>query len=154
LKILMIGLTPPLEGGSQRHIYEISKRIDCDVLTQTGSMCKNKIEVDICGKGFIRNILFAIRAFFELPLDYDIYHVHENTLYWIAVLFPKKTILTIHGLKGFKFYDNKFLWFFYKFFISKANKVIVVSKSDKKLLERESYYIPNGVDLNAYGGEE
>jgi hypothetical protein len=50
----MIGLTPPLEGGSERHIYEFSSRINnCEVLTQKGSICKRKIEIPIFHKPLI-----------------------------------------------------------------------------------------------------
>lgn len=47
----MVGLTPPLEGGSERHIYEISSRLkNCTVFTQAGSICKEKIEIPLIGK--------------------------------------------------------------------------------------------------------
>ena len=149
----MVGISPPEEGGSERVIYELSKRIDCDVLTQKGSSCEKKIEVGIIGKGFIRNILFALRVALKLPFissKYDIIHIHENTLYWVA-FFSDKVVLTIHGLRGFKFHDNKFLWFFFEKAINAAREVIVVSRSDEEMLERKTHYIPNGVDLTYYG---
>jgi len=64
-KILMMGITPPVEGGSERHIYEISSRIqNADVFTQKGSMCRNKIEAPvIMENNYLRSISFMIISF-------------------------------------------------------------------------------------------
>ena len=56
-------------------------------------------------------------------------------------------------MKGFKFYDNKFYWFFFKMGLRCADKLIAVSMADKRLLDAEFnnvVYIPNGVDLSVY----
>ena len=163
-KVLMIGLTPPLEGGSQRHIYEISSRIpNCKVLTQNGSICKNKIELPLIKKPvFLRNIIFAmlvklqvLSLLLTLKKKYDIIHIHENLLYPYAIPLSLryKIIITVHGMRGFKFYDNKILWSFFRIGLKFANKIISVSIPDKELLGREFdnvVYIPNGVNIDTY----
>lgn len=159
----MIGLTPGIEGGSQRHIYEISSRINCKVLTQRRSICKNKIEIPILSEnGFLMNISFFISVFiycFYLLLkprkEFDVIHIHENLLY-LAVPFLKfryTVVVTVHGISGFNFYDNKFLWFFFSNSLKYANKIISVSVSDKDTLEKifsNVEYVPNGVETNVY----
>ncbi len=163
-RILMIGLTPPLEGGSERVIYELSSRMPhCTVLTQMGTICKKKIGIPLIKKPvFLRNLLFAIFVrFYVIYLllvmenKYDIIHIHENLLYPCAILLKwrYKVVITVHGMKGFKFYDNKFLWFFFKKGLKSANKVVAVSLADKRLLSKELTnveYVPNGVDLSFY----
>ena len=92
-RVLMIGLTSPLEGGSQRHIYEISSRMkNCTVLTQKGSICKNKIELPVIRRSiFLRNIFFAFLCYlYMIKLlifkKYDVIHIHENVLYPLSFL--------------------------------------------------------------------
>lgn len=164
MKALLIGLTPPLEGGSQRHIYELSERIECDVLTQKGSICNNKIEIKYAG-----HIMFSLAVYlWTLRLmfchkKYDIIHIHDNTLYFLTLNpilnFRYKFIITVHGLKGFKFYD--YFWWPFSLALSFADKVISVNKEDQNLLTPQikfynlkinipNTYIPNGVDLSIY----
>jgi len=162
MRVLMIGFTPPEEGGSERHIYELANRIkNVTVLTQKGSMCKNKIELFVIKKPiFLRNFSFFLLSFiYSLKLlsrkKYDIIHIHENLLYFFAPILKLryKIIITIHGIKGFKFYDNKFLWHFFKIPLKFADKIITVSIEDKNRLNKEFnnvVYIPNGVDLSLY----
>lgn len=156
--VLMIGLTPPLEGGSERHIFELSKRLEnVDVLTQKGSSCERKIELPVCGKStFIRNISFFISCcIYSIKLllikRYDTIHIHENLLYLLIPLLKLRyeVIVTVHGLKGFKFHDKKYLWFFFVICLGYADKMIVVSPQDSLRL-RNAYYIPNGVDMSLY----
>lgn len=160
----MMGFTPPEEGGSERHIYELSKRIpDCTVFTQKGSLCSKKKEISLLVNKplFIRNLLFLFFSFlysFTLLFKkkYKIVHVHENLLYLLIPLLKLRhhVIVTVHGINGFKFYDNKFLWFFFKFPLKFANKIIAVNTEDEKKLKtifgKKVVYIPNGVDLSFY----
>lgn len=162
--ILIIGLTSPLEGGAERHIYEVSSRIEnCTVLAQNGSICKKKIELPLIPRPvFLRNVSFlitsAIYAVFLLVTfrkKYDIIHIHPNLLYFLAPLLRLryKVIITVHGIKGFKFYDNKFIWFFFRTALGFANAIVAVNLKDKKELEKifnRAEYIPNGVDLSTY----
>ena len=157
----MLGLTPPLEGGSERHIYEVSSRLQCSVLTQKNSICKKKIEIPIFGKSIIKNLSFAFLSFiyaFYLLMSkkrFDIIHIHENLLYFLAPILRAryKVIITVHGIKGFRFYDNKFFWIFFRYALKNADKIIAVSLEDKTILNKvfkEVSYIPNGVDLSLY----
>lgn len=164
-QILMIGLTPPIEGGSEMHIYEVASRIakisrfDIKVFTQKNSICKDKIGIVLPKQHPLRILFFIFNLLLRLPkimfLKYQIIHVHENYLFFFLPIFRIrfKTIATVHGIEGFKFYDNKFLWFFYKQALKAANIIIAVSKEDKQLLEREFknvVHIPNGVDTPLY----
>jgi glycosyltransferase involved in cell wall biosynthesis len=162
-KTLMIGLTPPLEGGSERHIYEVSSRLKCAVLTQNESICKNKIELPIIGSGYVKNfsfllssLVYAIYLLVKPKKEYDTIHIHENLLYLLIPLLSMryKVVVTVHGIKGFKFYDNKKIWAIFKWFLRFAEKIIAVNIEDKKELEKyfkKVIYIPNGVDLSIYG---
>jgi len=155
----MIGLTPPLEGGSQRHIYELSKRIDCDVLTQKGSICDNKIEVNPSGHIMfaLAVYLWTIRLMFGKK-KYDIIHIHENILYFLAPILCMryKIIITAHGLKGFKFYDWNILWIFFGLALEYSDVIITVNTADQYLLRayKNVIYIPNGVDLSLYSNKK
>ncbi|VVB80282.1 D-inositol-3-phosphate glycosyltransferase [uncultured archaeon] len=163
-KILMMGFTPPEEGGSERHIYEISSRMsDAVVFTQKGSLCRNKIEVSTLNYGpILRNtsflfmsLLFAIYLLIAPKKKYESIHIHENLLYFLAPILRLRyyVVITIHGITGFKFYDHKLLWFFFRSSLRCANKVISVSLADKELLDvelKKVEYIPNGVDLSVY----
>lgn len=161
MKVLMIGLTPPVEGGSQRHVYEISSRLGEQVLTQKGSICKNKIELPILKSStFLINISFFISCMiYSLKLllvkKHNIVHIHENLLYILALILGVryKTIITIHGLTGFRFYENKILWFFFKNCLKMADAIICVDICEKKIIEKlhkNVVYIPNGVDISLY----
>ena len=164
MRTLIMGMSPPQEGGSERHVYEISSRIpETKVLTQKDSICKNKIELTILqGPQIIKNLSFFISSFlYSIYLllrperEYDIIHIHENLLYFLAPLLRLryKVIITVHGITGFKFYDNKFLWFFFGNALRFANTIISVSIADKELLDKgfgNVIYIPNGVDLDVY----
>ena len=162
-KVLMIGLTPPLEGGSERHIYEIANRLNCDVLTEYGSSYKNVVEIPILGTGYLKNFSFLLSSFvYALILllnprrKYDTIHIHENLLYLLIPLLSMryKVVVTIHGIKGFKFYDNEKIWVVFRWFLKFANVIIAVNLEDKKVLDKifkKVVYIPNGVDLSIYG---
>lgn len=161
-RILMMGLTPPLEGGSERHIYELSSRLKCDVLTQEGSVCKKKIELPILrNPAVIRNFSFLFSCFiFSIGLllsrkKYELIHIHENLLYFLAPLLKwrYKVVITVHGIKGFKFYDKKILRFFFFKALKFADTIIAVNLEDQRELGKyfkHVEYLPNGVDLTPY----
>jgi len=163
-KVLIMGLTPPLEGGSERHVYEVSSRLDnCKVFTQGGSDCKNSIGVPLIkGPAFLRNILFFIMSLiYSLWLviwpwrKYDVVHIHENLLYVLAPLLSLryKVFVTVHGITGFKFYDNKILWFIFGNSLRFCHTVISVDCVETRLLRKVSknvVYISNGVDIDLY----
>lgn len=167
-KVLFIGITPPEEGGSERHIYEVSSRMpEAEVLTQKGSSCKRKIELPVLHLGnFIRNISFALMCYIYavkllLKKEHELVHIHENLLYFLAPILRARyeVVVTVHGIKGFGFYDKKIRWFFFKLALKGANRLIAVNTEDKTELEREFglgkiVYIPNGVDLKNYTGRE
>ncbi|MCX6748461.1 MAG: glycosyltransferase [Candidatus Pacearchaeota archaeon] len=132
MDILMIGITPPIEGGSQRHIYEISSKINCQVLTQKGSICKNKIELPVLDNNQLLLNLTPLAILLKIRY---------------------KVVITVHGITGFKFYESKLLWFFFKQGLKLADLIISVSVNDKMLLDKEFsnvIYISNGVDLELY----
>lgn len=160
----MIGLTSPLEGGAERHVYEISSKLkNCTVLAQKSSICRKKIKLPVIENPvFLRNIslfifsiIYAIFLIFRIRKKYDIIHTHPNLLYFLAPLLRIRydVVITVHGIKGFKFYDNKLIWFFFKTALKFANAIIAVNLEDKKELEKtfkNVIYIPNGVDLSPY----
>ncbi|MDO8459582.1 MAG: glycosyltransferase family 4 protein [Nanoarchaeota archaeon] len=162
--ILMMGLTLPLPGGSERHIYEISSRMpNCTVLTQKGSSCKNKIELPVIKKTtFTRAISFLlVTSLYTFALiltpkkKYTVIHIHENLTYLLIPLLKLryKVVVTVHGFQGFKFYDNKFLWFFFGNCLKLADKIVTHGYYETEVLQkvyREVKNIPDGVDLDLY----
>src|SRR3989344_4042817 len=160
--VLMVGFSSPQEGGSERHIYELSNNLGVNVLTQRGTICKNKIELPTLKSSiFLRNLTFLISCFFytlyllSSKRRYDVIHIHENLLYFLVPLLSLRysVIVTIHGINGFKFYDNKLYWFFFRQPLKLANRLIAVNIEDKKKLSetfKNVVYIPNGVDLSIY----
>lgn len=171
-KILIIGLTPPVEGGSQQHILEILKNInktkfDVTVLTQKGTLCKNDascIEIDIGEKkGYLQSLAFynGVKKYISSMKDFDIIHIHESYLFLlinkIKANTSAKIIITVHGLKGFKYYDNQMIWPFFKSKINRADRIIAVSKPDENIMKKyfkNIYQIPNGVDNSLYSSSE
>jgi len=162
-KVLMMGITAPEEGGSERHIYEISSRIkNSAVLTQKGSICRNKIELPVIkGSSFLRNISFALMCYlYSLKLlfckkEFDAIHIHENLLYFLAPILKCRyeIITTVHGFQGFKFYDKKYLWFFFRWALLKSDKVITHGFYETELLKKihkNVRNIPDGVDISIY----
>ncbi len=168
MKVLIVGLTPPLEGGSQQHIFEIvknlnKKHLDVTVLTQKGTLCKKHtkcIEIDLKNKaGYSQSREFYknVKALIPKLKGFDVIHLHENYLFLLTKKLKKhtnsKVYLTVHGLKGFKFYDNWILWKIFKHFMKRADKIIAVSPQEKKDLEeyfKNVVYIPNGVDTSLF----
>jgi len=160
--VLMMGFSSPQEGGSERHIYELSNNLKLDVLTQKGSICKNKIELPTINSSILlRNLTFLLSCFsytIYLLLSkrrYDVIHIHENLLYFLVPLLSLRypVIVTVHGINGFKFYDNKFYWFFFRQPLKLADTLIAVNLEDQKKLSetfKNVVYIPNGVDLSIY----
>lgn len=162
MKSLMIGWTPPKEGGSEQHIFELSSRTSSSVLTQRGSICRDKIELAVPIKPvWLANFSFFIEAFlYSVYLlfsrkKYEVIHIHENILYFLVPILRLryKVVVTIHGINGFKFYDNKILWQIFKTPLLTASAIIAVNKADQSKLSRyfrNVFYIPNGVDVNLY----
>ncbi|MBI5391376.1 glycosyltransferase family 4 protein [Candidatus Woesearchaeota archaeon] len=167
--VALVGLTPPIPGGSMWHILEVArnlKKVRPIVITQKGTTAgQEKIEskTSVYWKSnntYLRNISFFITSIpniLKAIKTVDVFHVHESFLFpWIPYLKRrnKKVVVTVHGCRGFAFFDNKFLWGFFKKWLSKADKIIAVGTEDKKLLEKEFpekvVYIPNGVNLHEF----
>ena len=163
-----MGKTPPEPGGSQKHIYEVAKRLSKDhevfVVTQSGSACKGFckcFEFPLPKKPqYLRSFLLLLYGALYLLFNrrpYDIIHVHENQLFFLiplAKLSGAKVTATVHGCKGFRFYDNIFLRKIYFYFLGKAHTIISISQQEKAILQnyfkREVLYIPNGADISKF----
>ena len=165
-RVLLVSISPPEEGGSQRNVAEIGK---CDevtaILTQKGSNCEKAICLPTWNHSALtRNITFFVLCFFySLGLlltsrKYDIIQTEENLCYLLVPFWSLryKTIVTVQGLRGFKFYDNKFLWFHFKLGLKFADKIIAADFVEKALLEKIGFnnvvYISNGADVEVYNG--
>ncbi|MAE49234.1 hypothetical protein CMI48_00230 [Candidatus Pacearchaeota archaeon] len=165
MKVLLMGLTPPEEGGSEKHIFELAERMPrTRVLTQRGSLVRRKTEVPVLLWGtFVRNVTFALMCYvyaFGLLFGrkrYDVVHVHENLLAFLCPLLSwrYKVVATLHGIEGFKYYDRKARWMFFRWAFRSADVIVAVSKEDEKKLAREFekvVYVPNGVDNSVFAG--
>lgn len=177
MKIAMIGQKGIAigEGGVERHVEEIAKRLVQDGHEVTVYYRDTFIKVNMKEykgiklkqiKTFESKSLDAIVYSFKSTIDaligkYDIYHYHAlgpASLSFIPRLFGKKVVVTVHGLDWQRGKWGKFAKLYLKFgeFIcgTFANKVIVVSdslrkyfiKKYKKRNDSNTVYIPNGVN--------
>jgi glycosyltransferase involved in cell wall biosynthesis len=101
----------------------------------------------------VYSFLATIRALFG---KYDVIHYHAEgpcAMLWIARLFGKRTVATIHGLdwKRSKWggFAAKYLKFGEKVAAKYAHQIIVLSRDNqryfKEVYKRETVFIPNGV---------
>lgn len=99
--------------------------------------------------------LATIRALFG---KFDVIHFHAEgscAMLWLPKLFGIRTVVTIHGLDWQRAkwggFATKFLLFGEKTAAKHADKIIVLSqnvqKYFKEVYNRETVYIPNGIDL-------
>jgi len=103
---------------------------------------------------FIYSFLATIHAIF---CKYDIVHYHAEgpcAMLWIARLFGKRTVATIHGLdwKRNKWggFASKYIKYGEKTAAKYAHKIIVLSKEIQRyfleIYNRETIYLPNGIN--------
>ncbi|MBI3334513.1 glycosyltransferase family 4 protein [Candidatus Pacearchaeota archaeon] len=167
-QILLMGMSAPQEGGSERHVYELASRIkESTVFTQRGSICQRTVQVPVPTRNILlRNlcflfwaVLYALFLLITLRKKYTTIHIHENLLYVLAPLLRMRytVVITIHGMTGFLFHDSKLLWLFFKQGLRAADALIAVNPVDERVLHHEFpgkkiKYFPNGVDLDAYKG--
>jgi glycosyltransferase involved in cell wall biosynthesis len=173
MKILIIGNYPPLVGGEERQIYEtvryLKKRHKIIILTPLAKRKKTKNPKIICVPSLSNNIVIRNFIFSLFAIPYlisilrkekpDIMHIHfgfTNQFYFIfSRLFSIPLIFTLHGCYGSKYFDFKLLRKITKFSLSKAKKIIAVSRRTylglkEMKLEDKSIIIPNGVDINFF----
>lgn len=172
MRVLMVGLTPHLEGGSENHIFRLisnynDPRFQLSLLTQKGTDCKKITNIDVLEVPFLdlkntylRNISFILSsAFFLIFLlrkKFDIIHIHETPLFFMIpfLRMKSKVIMTIHGLNGFKHYDKKLVWTFIRPFYSFVSAFFTPGLNEKNILKKyfrkEVFFIPNGVDNSIY----
>jgi glycosyltransferase involved in cell wall biosynthesis len=168
MKILIVGITPPELGGSERHIFEIARRLrnnfDVTVLTQKGSACSEfvkTIELELPKSIFLRNFMFMLKTFvyFLSCNNWDIIHIHESYLFLLSPLLRlkcKKLIATVHGCFGFKYYENLLLRKIFFSGLKLADKVVFVAPNELEIFKGElnAVWIPNGVDLSKFYGSK
>lgn len=91
--------------------------------------------------------------------NFDIYHFHAEgqcAFLWIPKLFKKRVIVTIHGLDWQRSkwggFATKIIKYGEKQAVKYADEIIVLSKNVQEYFKttynRETTYIPNGVDVN------
>ncbi len=167
--VVLAGLTPPIPGGSMWHILDIARRLKTYkpiLLTQKGTQAQQEgiecitVPYKQHKSTYIRNLSFFIASIPKLKAvmkDHQIIHFHENFFFPLIPYFKKRKktiIVTLHGFRGFAYYDKKFLWKHFRRWIQQADQVIAVSADDKKILEKEFpgkvTYIPNGVDIKQF----
>lgn len=170
MKVLMIGITYPIIGGAERHIYELykslSKTFDLFIITQHNFILRREFGKKVitipCFKHnvYFRNISFYFLSIFyliKIILFYNprIVHIHfgplQGILGLITRLFNKKLIYTVHGFHGWKMSKNYFVKNLCKFYLNLADLIICVSPAiieDLKTIgvKRKMMYIPNGIN--------
>lgn len=170
----------PFIGGTEKHIYEISKRlinknINCRVLTLNYYIHDRNQK--LINNDKIEGIeVFRIPAFgyykkpipLKIPINLfkwaDIVHIHDIRFLYEATLFFKhvfkyKVVLSTHGFvlhtKDLIFIKNLLIPLYYKRTIMKfVNNVICTSKQDFKyfanIIKNNVFLIENGVDFKKF----
>lgn len=115
--------------------------------------------------------LSALTASFSAAIcaavgKYDIIHFHAegpSAALWIPKIFGKRCIVTVHGLdwqreKWSKGFGSKYIKFGEKVLAKYADEIIVLSKGVQKYFkdtyDRETIFIPNGVNYPKHGDVE
>jgi len=173
LRIAMIGhkRIPGREGGVEVVVEKLSTRMAAlghDVTVYNRSKKGVSAEKEYqgvhvitvptiekkCLNAIVYSVLATIHAVFQ---RYDIIHFHAEgpcSMLWLAKLFGKRTIATIHGLDWQRAkwggFATKYLMFGEKMAAKYADEIIVLSKNVQQYFKtrygRETHYIPNGVN--------
>ncbi len=183
LKIAMIGhkRIPSREGGVEIVVEELAVRMAAgghtvEAYNRYGHhVSDKKYDEDYGRKGreYYKGVRVRIIPTFEnsklnaivysffatlraLPGDYDVLHYHAEgpcAMLWIAKLFGKRVVVTVHGLDWQRAkwgnFASKVIKFGEKMAAKYADEVIVLSKNVQQYFRdhygRETVYIPNGV---------
>ncbi|MFR5876223.1 MAG: glycosyltransferase family 4 protein [Eubacterium sp.] len=181
MKIAMIGhkRIPSREGGIEIVVGELSSRM---VSLGNEVVAYNRKSEHIAGSDFdsdlhlkewngvkikwvktpnsskLNAIVYSVFATLEALFGgYDVIHFHAegpSSMVWLAKLFRKRCIVTIHGLDWQRSkwggFATKFLKFGERTAAKYADEVIVLSKNVqqyfKETYHRDTVYIPNGID--------
>jgi glycosyltransferase involved in cell wall biosynthesis len=175
LKIAMIGQkrVPSREGGIEIHVEEISFRLvqQGNDVTIYNRMRKQKefekqkyyqgihlIEIPTIHAKSLEAIIYSFFATIHALFGhYDAIHYHAEgpcSMLWIPHLFGIRTIATIHGLDWQRAkwggFATRFLLHGEKTAAKYADEIIVLSRNMQKyfkdIYDRETHYIPNGVN--------
>jgi alpha-1,3-mannosyltransferase len=170
----------PFIGGTEKYIYEISKRlvkrnINCRVLTLNYDILDKKQKLN--NYDTIEGIeIFRIPGFgyykkpipLKIPINlfkwanivhlHDIRFLYETTLFFKPI-FKYKIVLSTHGFvlhtKDLQIIKNFLIPFYYKLtIVNFIDSVICVSKQDfeyfKNIIKKNLYLIENGVDFGKF----
>ena len=141
---------------NRRGHHVSGKKFDSDNLEEYKGV-KLKTVFTINGKGLaaMSSSLFAsLRAALG---NYDVVHFHAEgpcAMIWLPKLFGKRCIATIHGIdwarSKWRGFAKKYIKFGEKMAVRYADEIIVLSRGVqgyfKKTYNRETVYIPNGVN--------
>ena len=116
------------------------------------------ITIPTINKKGLDALIYSFFASIKASLKkYDVIHYHAEgscAMLWIPHLFRKRIVVTIHGLDWQRSkwggFATKYIKFGERQAVKYADKIIVLSKEVKKYFKdtynRETYFIPNGVD--------
>lgn len=174
MKIAMIGhkRVPGREGGIEVVVEELTTRMskrkqDVTVYNRHKKGYRapkiykgvRTIDVPTIEKKSTDAVVYSfIASIMCLFGKYDIIHYHAvgpSAFLLIPHIFGKKTVVTVHGLNyktpKWKGFGAKFIQFGEKITAKYADKVIVLSKEQKKYFKekynRDTIYIPNGTSI-------
>lgn len=175
---------PSREGGVELVVGELSKRMaalghEVTAYNRRGkhvsggeTVSTNEYEgvriksVPTFENGKLNAIVYSVIAsFLALFGRYDIIHYHAEgpcSMIWLPKLFGKRVIATIHGLDWQRAkwggFATRFLKFGEKTAAKYADEIIVLSENVrdyfKKTYNRDTIFLPNGVDAGEYAQPE
>lgn len=155
----------------------VKKGYDVDVYNRKGNNILDKnvktqnikeyngakvINIPTINKKGLEALIYSILASIKITFSrYDVVHYHAEgscAMLWLPKLFHKRIIVTIHGLDWQRSkwggFATKYIKFGEKCAVKYADEIIVLSENVKKYFKetynRETHFIPNGVNKPEY----
>lgn len=120
------------------------------------------INIPTINKKGLEALIYSILASIKIAFSkYDVVHYHAEgscAMLWLPKFFHKRIIVTIHGLDWQRSkwggFATKYIKFGEKCAVKYADEIIVLSENVKKYFKetynRETHFIPNGVNKPEY----
>ncbi|MBW6462328.1 MAG: glycosyltransferase family 4 protein [DPANN group archaeon] len=174
MKILILGARtyPPMIGGIEQHVYEVSKRLvkkghSVEVIVSAESEKYGFFKINgvivhkvptVKSRLFSKNVLALKSISLIKKINPDLIYANDPTHGFLCARFIKKPfVYTSHGVgfnrKDWAVYIRALLKLYETTAVSKAKTVIAVDKDTYvfwKKRKKNVKLIPNGIDVNKY----
>ena len=155
IKILFITNLYPSET---RPDYGVFTKDQIDLALNSGAVSGDVVVIDTFNNG-LKDYFKAYKKIRKIYTQYDLIHAFHGLSMVVAYFSTKRIPILISFLNSIKFeslksnlFINSFFSFLYEF-IAKRQRVFKIFKDklpDDKNLAHQSYYLPNGVNINEF----